>query len=66
MQGLELVNSVPEELWMEVCNIVQEAVNKTIPKKKKSKKAKWLSEEVLKIAKEVGLLGHMAVLFPVF
>ena len=52
MQGLELVNSVPEELWMEVCNIVQEAVNKTIPKKKKSKKAKWLSEEVLKIAKE--------------
>ena len=52
MQGLELVNSEPEELWMEVCNIVQEAVNKTIPKKKKSKKAKWLSEEVLKIAKE--------------
>ena len=52
MQGLELVNSVPEELWMEVCNIGQEAVNKTIPKKKKSKKAKWLSEEVLKIAKE--------------
>ena len=38
-KGLELVNSVPEELWTEVCNIVQEAVNKTIPKKK-SKKAK--------------------------
>ena len=43
---------MPEELWMEVCNIVQEAVNKTIPKKKKSKTAKQLSEEVLKIAKE--------------
>ena len=52
MQGLELVNSVPEELWMEVYNIVQEAVNKTIPKNKKSKKAKWLSEEALKIDKE--------------
>ena len=44
-KGLKLINSVPEELWMEVNNIVQEAVNKTIPKKKKSKKAKWLSEE---------------------
>ena len=41
---------MPEELWMEVCNIVQEAVIKTIPKKKKCKKAKWLSEEALKIA----------------
>ena len=41
-KALELINSVPEELWMEVHNIVQEAVNKTIPKKKKSKKAKWL------------------------
>ena len=51
-KGLELVNSVPEELWMEVPNIVQEAANKTIPKKKKSKKAKWLSEEALQIAKE--------------
>ena len=51
-KGLELINSVPEELWMEVHNIVQEAANKTIPKKKKSKKAKWLSEEVLQIAKE--------------
>ena len=44
-KGLELVNSVPEELWTEVCNTVQEAVNGTIPKKKKSKEAKWLSEE---------------------
>ena len=38
---------VPEELWMEICNIVQESVTKTIPKKKKCKKAKWLSEEAL-------------------
>ena len=43
---------MPEELWMEVCNIVQEAVIKTIPKKKKCKKAKWLSEEALQIAVE--------------
>ena len=42
---------MPEELWTEVCNIVQEAVNKTIPKNKKSKKAKWLSEEALKLQK---------------
>ena len=41
---------MPEELWMEVRNIVQEAVIKTIPKKKKCKKAKWLSEEGLQIA----------------
>ena len=51
-KGLELVNSVPEELQVEVHNIIQETVNKTIPKKKKSKKAKWLSEEALQIAKE--------------
>ena len=51
-KGLDLVNSVPEELWSEVQNIVQEAVNKTIPKKKKSKKAKWLSEEALQLAEE--------------
>ena len=41
---------MPEDLWMEVCDIVQEAVIKTIPKKKKCKKAKWLSEEALEIA----------------
>ena len=41
---------MPEKLWTEVCDIVQEAVIKTIPKKKKHKKAKWLSEEALKIA----------------
>ena len=51
-KGLDLVNSVPEELWTEVCNIVQVTVNKTIPNKKKSKKAKWLSEEVLQIVEE--------------
>ena len=43
---------MPEELWTEVRNIVQEVVNKTIPKKKKSKKAKWLSEEALQVAEE--------------
>ena len=43
---------MPEELWMEVCDIVQEAVIKTILKKKKCKKAKWLSEEALKIAEK--------------
>ena len=43
---------MPEELWSEVCNTLQEAANKTIPKKKKSKKAKWLSEEVLQTVKK--------------
>ena len=43
---------MPEELWMEVCDIVQEAGIKTIPKKKKCKKAKWLSEEALQIAEK--------------
>ena len=43
---------MPEELWTEVCGIVQEAVIKTIPKKKKCKKAKWLSEEALEIAEK--------------
>ena len=43
---------MPEELWMEVCDIVQEAVIKTIPKKKKHKKAKWLSEEALQLAEK--------------
>ena len=43
---------MPEELWKEVCNIVQEAVVKTIPKKKKCKKAKWLFEEPLQIAEK--------------
>ena len=43
---------MPEELWTEVCDIVQETVIKTIPKKKKCKKAKWLSEEALQIAEK--------------
>ena len=45
VKGLDLIDRVPEELWMEVCDFVQEGVIKTIPKKKKFKKAKWLSEE---------------------
>ena len=49
-KGLNLIDKVPEELWMEVPDIVQEAVIKTIPKKKKCKKAKCLSEEALQIA----------------
>ena len=44
------MDRVPEELWTEVCDIIQKAVIKTIPKKKKCKNAKWLSEEVLQTA----------------
>ena len=51
-KGLDLVKRVPEELWMKICNTVQGAVTKTIPKKKKCKKAKQLSEEVLQKAEE--------------
>ena len=51
-QGLDLINRVPEKLWMEVHVIVQEAVIKTIPKKKKCKKAKWLFEEALQIPRK--------------
>ena len=51
-KGLDLIDRVPEELWMEFCDIVQEAVIKTITKKKKCKKAKWLSEEALYIAEK--------------
>ena len=46
-KGLDLVDRVPEELWIEVHNIVQEVVTKIVPKKKKCKKAKWLSEKAL-------------------
>ena len=49
-KGLDLVERVPEELQMEVCDTVQEGVIKTIPKKQKCKKAKWLSDEALQIA----------------
>ena len=54
-KGLDLIERVPEELWMEVCDIVQDTGSKTIPKleKKKIKKAKWLSEEALQIAVKV-------------
>ena len=51
-EGLDLIDRVPEEIWTEVRNIVQEAVIKTIPKKKKCKKANWLSEETLQIAEK--------------
>ena len=49
-KGLDLIDRVPEELWMEVHDIVQETGIKTIPMEKKCKKAKWLSEEVFQIA----------------
>ena len=48
-KGLDLIDRVPDELWTEVCDIIQETGIKTIPKKKKCKKAKWLSEEALQI-----------------
>ena len=51
-KGLDLIDRVPEQLSMEIRDIVQEAVIKTIPKKKKCKKAKWLSEEALQIAEQ--------------
>ena len=49
-KGLVLIDRIPDELWMEVCDIVQKTGSKTIPMEKKCKKAKWLSEEALKIA----------------
>ena len=51
-KGLDLVDRGPKELWTEVCNIVQEAMTKTIPKERKCKKAKWLSEKALQITEE--------------
>ena len=51
-KGLDLIDRVPEELWTEILNTEQETVIKTIPKKKKWKKAKWLSEEALQIAEK--------------
>ena len=53
-KGVDLIDRVPDELWTEVCDIVQETGSKTIPKKKKCKKAKWLSEEALQIAVKEG------------
>ena len=49
-KGLDLIDRVPDELWMEVCDIVQKTGSKTILKKKKCKKVKWLPEEALQIA----------------
>ena len=51
-KGLDLIDRVSEELWTEVCDIVQEAGIKMIPEKKKYKKAKWLSEEALQIVEK--------------
>ena len=51
-KGLDLTDRVPDELWTEVCDIVQETGIKTIPKEKKCKKAKWLSGEALQIAEK--------------
>ena len=52
VKGLDLTDRVPEELWTEVHNTVQEALTKIIPKKKKCRKAKWLSGEALQIAEQ--------------
>ena len=49
-KGLDLIETVPDEIWSEIHDILQETGSKTIPKKKKCKKAKWLSEEALQIA----------------
>ena len=57
-KGLDLINRVTDELWTEVHDIVQEAVIKTIPNKKKCKKAKWLSEEALQIAEKRREVRH--------
>ena len=56
-KGLDLIDRMPEELWMEVPNIVQKAGINTIPKEKKCKKAKWLSEEALQIAEKRKVKG---------
>ena len=53
--GLDLIDRVPKELWTEVRDIVQEAVINTIPKKKKCKNSKWLSEETLQIAERIAV-----------
>ena len=56
-KGLDLIDRVPKELWMEVRNIVQVAEIKTIPKKQKYKKTKWLSEDALQIAEKRKVKG---------
>ena len=57
INALDLVDRVPETVWMEIHNIVQKTVTKTIPKKKKCKKAKWLYEEALQIAEKREIKG---------
>ena len=57
-KGLDLIDRVPEKLWTEVHDIIQVAVIKTIPNKKKCKKAKWLSEEALQIAEKRREVRH--------
>ena len=57
-KGLDLIDRVPEELWTEVRDILQDTVIKTIPKKKKCKKAKWLSEEAVQIAEKRKVKGN--------
>ena len=61
--GLDLIDRVPDELWTEVHDIVYEAAINTLPKKKKCKKAKWLSEEALQIAEKRKKLKAQAFLF---
>ena len=56
-KGLDLVDTVPDEIWNEVRDIVQEAVNKNIPKKKNCKKTKWVSEEALQTADKREMKG---------
>ena len=51
-KGLDLIDTMPEKLWTEILNMVQEAGTKTIPKKKKCKKVKWLSEKALQIVRK--------------
>ena len=66
-KGLDLIDRVPEEIWTEVCDIVQEAVIKTIPKKKKCKKAKWLFEKALQKAekrREAKSKGEKGKIYP--
>ena len=65
-KGLDLIDRVPDELWMKVHDTVKEAVIKTIPKKKKCKKAKWLSEDALQISvrRKEKSKGEKEKLFP--
>ena len=66
-KGLDLLDRVPKELWMEVRNIAQETVTRIFPKEKKCKKAKWLSEEALQMAeerREVKSKGETGKIYP--